>query len=63
LKVLGAEHPDVATSYGNMTNAYRAQGDKVKALELNEKSLAIKLKVLITEHPDTKATQEGILRL
>jgi tetratricopeptide (TPR) repeat protein len=52
LQVLGAEHPDVATSYGNIANAYRAQGDKVKALELHEKALAIQLKVIGAGHPE-----------
>jgi len=57
LKVLGAEHPDVASSYNSIGLAHKAQGDYAKAVEFHEKSLAIRLKVLGAEHADTKSTQ------
>jgi hypothetical protein len=56
LNVLGAEHPDVATTFGNMASAYKNRGDNVKALTIN-------LKVQGAKHPHTKATQKGIIRL
>jgi tetratricopeptide (TPR) repeat protein len=41
LKVLGAEHPNVASSYVGMANVYDDQGNYIKALELQKKALVI----------------------
>ena len=51
-KVLGKEHPDVATSLNNLAELYRLQGNYSKAEPLYLRSLAIREKVLGKEHPD-----------
>jgi len=56
-KVLGTDHPDTATTYNNMAEVYRAQGDYAKALATNQKALTIREKVLGTDHPDTATTR------
>jgi hypothetical protein len=43
--LLGENHPDVATSYGNMT-VYNKQGQHVMALEMIEKALQIQVSLL-----------------
>ncbi len=50
-RILGEEHPDVATSYGNIASVHDSLGDYPLALQFYEKSLAIRLKVLGEEHP------------
>jgi tetratricopeptide (TPR) repeat protein len=57
-KVLGKEHPDVATSLNNLALPYQAQGSYEKAEPLFVRSLAISEKVLGKEHPDV-ATSAG----
>jgi tetratricopeptide (TPR) repeat protein len=52
-KVLGAEHPDTATSLNNLASSIRAQGDLAGPRSLYERALAIRDKVLGPEHPDT----------
>ena len=59
-KVLGAEHPDTATTYNNIALVYHAQGDYPKALEWYFKALAIFEKALGAEHPDTATTYNNI---
>ena len=51
-KVLGAEHPDVATSLNNLAGLYHNQGKYTEAEPLLKRSLAIREKVLGAEHPD-----------
>ena len=51
-KVLGPEHPDVATSYNNIGFVSASQGDYVKAVEYFKRALSILEKVLGPEHPD-----------
>lgn len=41
-KVLGPDHPDVATSLNNLALLYRAQGKYVEAEPLYKRSLAIR---------------------
>jgi tetratricopeptide (TPR) repeat protein len=53
LKVLGAEHPDTATSYNNVAVNLDDQGKYGEAQPLKEKALAIRRQVLGEEHPDT----------
>ncbi|MGI8503605.1 MAG: tetratricopeptide repeat protein [Hassallia sp.] len=50
-KVLGKEHPDVATSLNNLAELYKAQGIYEKAKPLYLRSLAIYEKVLGKEDP------------
>jgi len=51
-KALGKEHPNTATTYNNIGEIYRVQGDYAFALEYYGKALNIVEKVLGTEHPD-----------
>jgi len=51
-RVLGAEHPDTATTNNNIANVYQLQGVYDKALEYYGKAIAIREKVQGTEHPD-----------
>ncbi|QSJ20056.1 tetratricopeptide repeat protein [Nostoc sp. UHCC 0702] len=51
-KVLGAYHPDVATSLNSLAVLYREQGSYEKAEPLYLRSLAIREKVLGAYHPD-----------
>ena len=50
-KVLGAEHPDTATSLNNLAYQLQSQGDYAGAKPLYERSLAIREKALGAEHP------------
>jgi tetratricopeptide (TPR) repeat protein len=52
-KVLGAEHPDTATSLNDLATLLRAQGDLTGARPLYERALAVRERVLGSEHPDT----------
>ena len=51
-KILGKEHPDVATSLNDLARLYQEQGSYEKAEPLFVRSLAIREKVLGKEHPD-----------
>ena len=51
-KVLGAEHPDTATSLNNLARLLQAQGDLAGARPLYERALAIR-EGARPEHPDT----------
>ena len=59
-KVLGTEHPSTATSYNNIGEVYREQGNYGKALEYHLKALATREKVLGTEHSDTAQSYNNI---
>ena len=43
---LGADHPDVASTYNNLGNACCSKGDYDAASEYHEKALAIRLRTL-----------------
>ncbi len=62
-KVLGAEHPDTATTLNNVAKLYRAQGKLSEALPLYKRSLAIREKVLGQEHPDTATSLNNLAEL
>ena len=51
--MLGAEHPDTATSLANLASLLRDQGDLAAARPLFERALGIYEKVLGAEHPYT----------
>jgi CHAT domain-containing protein len=51
-KVLGQEHPDVATSLNNLALLYSEMGNYSQAEPLYQRSLAIREKVFGQEHPD-----------
>jgi CHAT domain-containing protein/Tfp pilus assembly protein PilF len=44
-KILGPDHPDVATSLSNLTSFYQTQGNYTKAEEVGRRALAIQEKV------------------
>ena len=51
-KVLGPEHPDVATGLNNLAGLYITLGQYAKAEPLYDRALAIREKALGPEHPD-----------
>jgi len=51
-KVLGANHPEVATNLHNQAAMYFFQGNSSKALFLSQRSLEIREKVFGLEHPE-----------
>ena len=53
LRILGAEHPDMLTSMGNLASCYRAQGRTAEAAALEEEVLEKRRRILGAEHPDT----------
>ena len=59
-ELYGKEHENTATSYNNIGEVYRAQGDYDKALEYYFTALAIREKVLGTEHPSTATSYNNI---
>ena len=62
-KILGAEHPDVATSLNNLALLYDHQGKYSQAEPLYLRALAIHEKVLGAEHPDVAASLNGMASL
>ena len=56
----GTESEEAATSYNNIGELYRKQGDYGKALENNQKALEIWDKVLGTKHPNTASSYDNI---
>ncbi|MGB6300845.1 MAG: CHAT domain-containing tetratricopeptide repeat protein, partial [Rivularia sp. (in: cyanobacteria)] len=50
-KVLGYDHPDMASSLNNLATLYYSQGNYSKAEPFYLRSLAIREKVLVKEHP------------
>jgi tetratricopeptide (TPR) repeat protein len=62
-KVLGKEHPDVATSLNNLAGLYRGMGNYSQAEPLLQRALAIKEKVLGLEHPDVANSLNNLAEL
>jgi tetratricopeptide (TPR) repeat protein len=62
-KVLGPEHPDVATSLNNLAEFYYYQGRYSKAEPLLKDSLKIREKVLGPEHPDVAMSLNNLAEL
>lgn len=58
--VLPTEHPDLAQSYNNLAETYRALGQHDKALDYNLKAIAIWEKVLPAEHPDLATSYNNL---
>ncbi|XP_044175402.1 uncharacterized protein LOC122958548 [Acropora millepora] len=52
LKLLGSQHPKVATSYNNLAILLGDQGDQKQAKEYHERALAIRQQTLGPQHPD-----------
>ncbi|MBK8434112.1 MAG: tetratricopeptide repeat protein [Chloroflexi bacterium] len=59
-KVLGAEHPDTATSLNNMGALLRAMGELAEARPYYARALAIRQKLLGAEHPDTASSLNNL---
>ena len=62
-KVLGPQHPDVATTLNNLAGLYRQMGDYEKALPLYQRALEISEKVLGPQHPDVATTLNNLAGL
>ncbi len=62
-KVLGTEHPHVATALNNLANSYAAQGNYASATPLHERSLAIREKVLGSENLDVAQSLNNLANL
>ncbi len=62
-KMLGKEHPDVATSLNNLAGLYRAQGAYEQALPLSERAFAIFEKVHGKEHPEVASSLNNLALL
>jgi hypothetical protein len=60
LKLLGSEHPSVATSCTNIGNVYMRMGDLENALVQHQKGLEIKLKLLGSEHPHVDTSYHNL---
>ena len=56
-KVLGCEHPEVASTQDNMGIMLAAQGKHSKALKMHEKALKTRVAVFGPEHLDVAKTQ------
>jgi tetratricopeptide (TPR) repeat protein len=61
-KVLGPEHPDIATNLSNLGRLLYDQGDFATAQSLFERALAIRAKVLGPEDPGTAASFQTLRR-
>ncbi|MDA2935138.1 tetratricopeptide repeat protein, partial [Acidobacteria bacterium AH-259-D05] len=62
-KVLGPEHPNVATSLNNLAELYRAQGKYAEAEPLYQRALAIREKALGPEHPNVGQSLNNLAEL
>jgi tetratricopeptide (TPR) repeat protein len=62
-KVLGPEHPGVATTLNNLAVLYQSMGNYTEALPLYERALSISEKVLGPEHPDVATTLNNLAML
>ena len=57
--MLGADHPEPATSLNNLAALYRAQGLYVEAAPMVMEAVEIIERVLGAEHPNTIITHEN----
>jgi tetratricopeptide (TPR) repeat protein len=62
-RVLGPDHPHVATSLHNLAALYRAQGRYDQAEPLYQRALGIRERVLGPEHPDVAQSLNNLARL
>lgn len=62
-KNLGTEHPEVAICLENIAHTYVCLDRKDKAIQCVERALAINLKVLGAEHPNSKGSKNFLQEL
>ena len=62
-KVLGPEHPDVASSLNNLAALYEDQGRYAEAQPLFRRALAVNEKVLGPDHPDVATSLNNLAAL
>ncbi|WP_042713030.1 tetratricopeptide repeat protein, partial [Crocosphaera watsonii] len=62
-KLLGDEHPDVATSFNNLAGLYYSQGRYTEAETLYKDALALIKKLLGDEHPDVATSFNNLAGL
>jgi tetratricopeptide (TPR) repeat protein len=62
-RVLGADHPDVATSLNHLAELYRTQGQYAKAEPLFQRALAIREMVFNPDHPDVATSLNNLAEL
>ncbi len=60
IKLLPADHPDIAASYSNIGNIFECKGEYDKALDNYGKSLNIRVKSLPADHLDTAISFNNI---
>ena len=60
LLLLGNKLPSVTTSYNNLANVLRDQGDLKQAKEYFEGTLAIMLQTLEPQQPDVAASYNNV---
>jgi tetratricopeptide (TPR) repeat protein len=58
--LLGAKHPDTASSLNNLAVLYKSQGKYAEAEPLYERALEIRERVLGAEHPDTTTSLNNL---
>jgi tetratricopeptide (TPR) repeat protein len=62
-RLLGEEHPDVATSYNNLAGLYKSQGRYSEAEPLYKKTLELRQRLLGEEHPDVATSYNNLALL
>ena len=61
--MLGADHPDTASSLNNLAELYRAQGRYEDAEPLYDQALSIRRRVLGADHPSTARSLNNLAGL
>jgi tetratricopeptide (TPR) repeat protein len=62
-RLLGEEHPDVASSFNNLAFLYYSMGNYTQALPLYQRALAIQQKTLGKEHPSVAISLNNLAQL
>jgi len=60
VKVLGTQHPQVATDYNNLGLAWHEKGDYDQAIDFHNKSLEINVKALGKQHPSVATNYNNL---
>jgi tetratricopeptide (TPR) repeat protein len=62
-KLLGKEHPDVATSLNNLASLYYSQGKYAEAEPLYQRAIAILIATLGENHPNIQTVRKNYFRM